>query len=230
VGGLGRPESTDRAFNQYGIAGQPEADRANKLRRGNLRRYLRQMGNMGPRAMLVGEAPGYRGCRLTGVPFTSEKIILSGLNVVGAQGACQIFGSERGYQKTDERERVSSEASATMVWGTIAVFQPLPVLWNAYPFHTFHPGRPMSNRRPSAPELAWGGQFVAELLQLFAIETVVAVGASAASALNRAGIRYHLVRHPSHGGKAQFVAGLKRISGETGAFLPVRAERDTRFA
>lgn len=220
---LAHSATSDCAFNQYGIANQAGAERANRLRRENLRLYLRQMVEMGPRAMLVGEAPGYRGCRLTGVPFTSERILLSGLHVGDVQGARKIFGSESGYQKTDERERVSGEASSTIVWETIADFQPLPLLWNAYPFHTFRPGLPMSNRRPSATELASGGELVSELLHLYAIETVVAVGVSASSALKQTGIPFHMVRHPSHGGKAQFVAGLGQIADETGAFLPAKA-------
>jgi uracil-DNA glycosylase len=223
VGRLADSDTNANAFNQYARIGQPEAKLANELRRENLRLYLRQMAGIGPRAMLVGEAPGYRGCRLTGVPFTSEKILLRGLNVESEQRACQILGFECGYRKTAERERVIGEASATMVWETIANLQPLPLLWNAYPFHPYRPGQPLSNRPPSARELRSGGEFLAELLRLYAVDTVVAVGNSAANGLKQAGLPFLMVRHPSHGGKTKFVAGLESVADETGAFRQARA-------
>jgi hypothetical protein len=40
----------------------------------NLRLYLDAMIKMkGKRVLLVGEAPGYKGCKITGIPFTSGK-------------------------------------------------------------------------------------------------------------------------------------------------------------
>lgn len=213
-----------RVFNQYGIAKQAGTERANDLRRENLRLYLRQMVELSPRAMLLGEAPGYRGCRLTGIPFTSERILLDGLDVAGFEGTCQVFGTERGYRKTSERKRVIGEASATIVWETVAHLDPLPLLWNAYPFHPIHFEQPMSNRRPTAEELASSVEFVPDLLLHYGIETVVALGESAAWALSVAGISFHKVRHPSYGGKADFVAGLRRVGNETAAFLPVGAK------
>lgn len=220
---LSRSVASEHTFNQYEVSGHVGTEGANSVRRENLRRYLRQMAEIGPRAMLVGEAPGYRGCRLTGVPFTSERILLSSMCVQGSRGPRQIFGIENGYRKTTERKRVTGEASATIVWQTISELRPLPLLWNAYPFHTFRKNQPMSNRRPSAPELTSGGELISEFLNSYAIDTVVAVGESAAHALNTAGISFHKVRHPSHGGKSQFIAGLRHIADETGAFLPLLA-------
>jgi hypothetical protein len=215
---LARSEVAECAYNQYGLRGQPERARANGLRRENLRRYLQQMTGVGPKALLVGEAPGYRGCRLTGVPFTSERILLRRRDVVGARGACRIFGPEQGYRKTAERRKVTGEASATMVWQTIGALRPLPLLWNAFPFHPFREGQQMSNRRPTVGELASGSMYIGALSRIYDIELVVAVGTAAESALERAKIQHRSVCHPSHGGKAQFVAGLERISGDTGAF------------
>lgn len=214
---------SDRTFNQYGTSDQVETERANRVRRENLRLYLRQLAHVTPRAMLVGEAPGYRGCRLTGVPFTSERILLNGLDVAGVRSTCRIFGLECGYQKTSERERITGEASATIMWEAISSLRPLPLLWNAYPFHPFRPRETNSNRRPSAQELASGRELISEFLHHYAFETVVAVGESAASALTAAGISFHKVRHPSHGGKSAFVDGLRQIAEETGAFQPVKA-------
>ena len=144
-------------------------------------------------------------------------------SVESEQRACQILGFECGYRKTAERERVIGEASATMVWETIANLQPLPLLWNAYPFHPYRPGQPLSNRPPSARELRSGGEFLAELLRLYAVDTVIAVGNSAANGLKQAGLTFLMVRHPSHGGKTKFFAGLESVADETGAFRQARA-------
>ena len=62
------------AFNQYA-----PRDENNAIRRANLRLYLRAMAMRQPTAIMVMEAPGYRGCRLTGVPVTSRKVLARGL-------------------------------------------------------------------------------------------------------------------------------------------------------
>jgi hypothetical protein len=58
-------KSSSNLFNQYSY----ELN-ANSIRRNNLFLYLQKMANLKPKMLLVGEASGYRGCRLTGVPFT----------------------------------------------------------------------------------------------------------------------------------------------------------------
>ncbi|MBR3319880.1 uracil-DNA glycosylase [Candidatus Saccharibacteria bacterium] len=58
-------KSSDTVFNMY--SGDSAA--AKKCRE-NLRKYLEQHKNT--QILLVGEAPGYKGCAKTGVPFTSD--------------------------------------------------------------------------------------------------------------------------------------------------------------
>ena len=99
-----------------------------------------------------------------------------------------------------------------MVWSTIKEMKPLPMLWNAFPFHPFHAGNPFSNRVPSASELEIGARFVTQLLRLFPIERVVAVGNQASRCLGSLGVEHVKVRHPSQGGKNLFVEGMARLS------------------
>jgi uracil-DNA glycosylase len=193
IDALSRVEVSDRACNQYA-----RGDPANAIRRRNLRLYLEQIGE--PRVLLVGEAPSYRGGRLTGIPFTSESIMLAGL------------GAHRGYQKATPGPKLSTEASATMVWTTIRNAEPLPLLWNAFPFHPFAAGNPFSNRMPTTGELLIGAPFLEALLQLFPIEHVVAVGNLAERSLTRLSIEHVKVRHPSQGGKRKFVEGVARLA------------------
>ena len=82
--------SSATVFNPY--AG---VDELSAMRRHNLSLYLRRMAERQPRLLLLGEAPGYRGCRVTGVPFTSESILLDEACSLGLFGAEAVAGVGR---------------------------------------------------------------------------------------------------------------------------------------
>jgi uracil-DNA glycosylase len=206
VASLASAEVSDRACNQFSSTmGDLQG---NAVRRRNLRLYLGQLAEIAPRILLIGEAVSHRGGRLTGIAFVSEALMLSGV----ATRNGPVLGADRGYRKATPGPRLSTEASATMVWGTIRDIAPLPLLWNAFPFHPFHPGKPLSNRAPSADELLLGQRFIEGLLRLFAFETIVAIGNHASLSLQRIGIEHTKVRHPSMGGKNLFLEGMARLS------------------
>jgi uracil-DNA glycosylase len=207
VDDLSGVELSPRATNQF--ARIADDARGNAIRRANLRRYLCDLDTIGPRLMLVGEAVSYRGGRLTGIAFVSEAVMLTGIDL---PNGARVLGSDRGYRKADLSSRVSTEASATMVWGTIRNIDPLPLLWNAFPFHPFLAGNPLSNRMPTPAELEIGAPFVRRLIRVFDIERVAAIGNQASLTLTRLGVAHEKVRHPSQGGKNKFVAGMARHS------------------
>lgn len=207
---LAKTELVGPVFNPYAArTSDPQLAAANGIRRQNLRLYFGQMADARPRLLLVGEAPGYRGCRLTGVPFTSEAIIVD---------QCKWpFGTASGYRKTGERARVIKEATATMIWSALDD-RPPTLLWNAFPFHPHQPGQPESNRRPTKHELLLGAPFLTEVMALFRPQIIAAVGRCAAGALEQSGLNdYRLLRHPSHGGKKAFVAGLDQVYAAAGS-------------
>lgn len=111
-------------YNQY-------AD--SELRRDRLRRYL--AARAGARVVLVGEAAGYRGARVSGIPFSSER---------------QLTGSG------------PAEASATIVHGVLDELGAAEdvLLWNVVPTH---PGTPTSNRRPTRAEIEASRPFLERL-------------------------------------------------------------------
>lgn len=199
---LAGAETADDAFNEYALNCP-----ANALRRRNLRQYLRVMAERMPDSLLLMEAPGYRGCRLTGVPVTSRNLIRDGLPEL------EMFGLDRGYCDVNEAgfERIYGEQTATIVWGTLADLRKLPFIWNAFPFHPHKHGQPLSNRRPRAAEIQLGTSLLQMVMRLWRFERVIAVGNVAYQSLGSAGIPSHKVRHPAHGGKNDFVAGLKRL-------------------
>jgi uracil-DNA glycosylase len=141
-------------------------------RRRRLQDYLETRA--GAELLLVGEAAGYRGTRVSGIPFTSER---------------QLTG------------RGPAEASATVVQQALAELGLDAICWNVVPTH---PGTASSNRRPTRAEVSAGRPFLHEIA---AGRWVLAVGRLAAEAT---GAPY--IRHPSHGGAAEFRAGLLRFA------------------
>ena len=206
VSDLGSVELSERATNQFShTTGDLQG---NAVRRRNLRLYLGEMEAIGPRTLLIGEAVSYRGGRLTGIAFVSESVMLGGMETRSGR----ILGADHGYRKATPGPKLSTEASATMVWETIRDIHPLPLLWNAFPFHPFGPDSADSNRAPTANELMVGQAFIDRLLRLFAFERIVAIGNHASLSLQRMDIEHTKVRHPSQGGKNLFVEGMARLS------------------
>ncbi len=184
----------DESF-EAGVTNFYSAKRTN-LQRANLERYLMFMSEQHSDTLLVGEAPGYNGCRLTGVPFSSEHII--------REGVCdgKVFGIHNGYKASTKR--VKKEQSASAMWSVLEGLDTLPLLWNAFPFHPYNEGNIDSNRKPNAKELAIGRYYLKELIEMFQIKDVIAVGNVADTVLIKMGIEHTKVRHPSYGGKVLF--------------------------
>lgn len=103
------------------------------LRRERLTAYLG--ARHGADLILVGEAPGYRGARVSGIPFTSER---------------QLTGAG------------PAEATATIVQRVLAELglTERVLLWNVVPTH---PGTATSNRAPTRAEVRAGRVFADEL-------------------------------------------------------------------
>ena len=177
----------------------------NAHRRRNLATYLREMQVRAPKVLLVGEAPGFRGMRITGVPFTNRTMFEGPANKFG------LFGPGKGYVLPAEAAGVAAEPTATVMWEVLAELEFRPLLWSACPWHTHVPGRSLSNRTPSASEAALGTPFWQGLRELFDIETVVAVGNVAHRSLQRSGLDVPKIRHPAHGGRAGFKLGLQEL-------------------
>jgi hypothetical protein len=71
----------------------------------------------------------------------------------------------------------------------------------------------MSNRAHTRQELKQVWDLNLELLDILQPTRLVAIGNDAHNALQREGLNCEYVRHPSYGGQAEFVAGLRRIHG-----------------
>jgi hypothetical protein len=177
----------------------------NALRRRNLELYLQEMLDRAPKVLLLGEAPGFRGMRITGVPFTNRTMFQGPANSFG------LFGPGKGYTLPVEAADVAAEPTATVMWHVLAELEFLPLLWSACPWHTHVPGKPQSNRTPTAAEARLGTPFWQALAELFGVESVVAVGNVAYRSLQYSGLDVPKVRHPAHGGRSGFKNGLAEL-------------------
>ena len=177
----------------------------NAVRRRNLELYLSEMLDRSPKVLLLGEAPGFRGMRITGVPFTNRTMFQGPANSFG------LFGPGKGYALPAAAEGVAAEPTATVMWDVLAELDFLPLLWSACPWHTHVPGKPQSNRTPRITEARLGTPFWQSLVELFGIEAVVAVGNIAHRSLLSSGVVAPKVRHPSHGGRSGFKRGLEEL-------------------
>lgn len=200
---LATTEVPTNVFNQYSYK-----YKENSIRRDNLLIYLRQMNRLKPKIILIGEAPGYKGSRLTGVPFTSEYILMNKMKGV------ELFGVENGYKLATENSRLPKEATATMIWDALLRHNIVALAWNAFPFHPHKKDNGQSNRTPLKKELLIGERFILQMIEMFNIKKVVAMGNKAEESLNKLGIRNQKVRHPAQGGKNEFNKGIHLLKKE----------------
>jgi hypothetical protein len=107
------------------------------VRRARLAAYLEERA--GARWILVGEAPGWRGTRVRGVPLTSAR---------------QLTGAG------------PAEATATIVHGALreaGLADDDVILWNVVPTHPHMVGNPWSNRPPTRFEVRAGASYLETL-------------------------------------------------------------------
>jgi hypothetical protein len=185
------------------------------IRRNQLRAYLQKRFRKANIA-LIGEAVGYRGGHFSGIPMTSERLLLGRSKKVRLKS--NDFFSHIKPRRTSNPERCPdgfSEPTATIVWGTLLQHSLKPdqfVLWNAFPWHSFDPRHGMlSNRMPNKSEQPAGLQVLKAFLELFQCEQVVALGKVAAAQLEELNVNAHCIRHPASGGATLFRTQIAKI-------------------
>src|SRR5947208_1945830 len=134
--------------------------KAPAIRRRQLRAYLQKRVGKANVAV-IGEAVGYRGGHFTGIPMTSDRLLLRRSKKVCLNS--NDFFSDINPRRTSKPEKCPngfSEPTATIVWGTLLRLGLKPaqfVVWNEFPWHSFDSRRGMlSNRMPNKSERAAG--------------------------------------------------------------------------
>lgn len=213
---LHSPKS-DTVFNPW-VQVDPENDLGPEspvVRKRQLRHYLRVRLGIA-RYLMIGEAVGYRGGHFSGIPMTSERILLGYLSRKGIRAEHVLPGlSPRRTSRPDLMPLGFSEPTATIVWGTLlgAGVNPLDfVLWNTFAWHPFHASRGfLSNRKPRRGEVGPGVRILEAFIDLFSECTLIAVGRVAEEALDRLDLAFHAVRHPAQGGSKRFRDQIQAI-------------------
>jgi len=178
------------------------------IRRNQLRAYLQKRLRKAHIAV-IGEAVGYRGGHFSGIPMTSERLLLGRSKTVRLKSNDFFFDiNPRRTSKPEKCPDGFSEPTATIVWGALLRLGLKPdqfVLWNAFPWHSFDPRRGMlSNRTPKKSEQVAGLPVLKAFLELFSCDQVVALGKIAAAQLEELNVNAHCVRHPASGGARLF--------------------------
>ena len=192
-----------------------EVDRENDIgriapiiRRQQLRAYVQErLGRA--KLVVIGEALGYRGGHFSGIPMTSERMLL--------RKQQNIVAGIRPHRtsKPSVCPNGFSGPTATIVWGALLKIGVAPdefVLWNAFPWHSFDPHRGLlSNRTPNKSEQLSGRPVLKAFLELFPCQQIVALGKIAAAQFEQLGLNAHCVRHPASGGAKLFRQQIAEI-------------------
>ena len=186
--------STEMLFNQYRCRDpQYDMEDAIRIRRNNLWSYVDSFTCI-PTCFVVGEAPGCRGVRFSGVPFTNERQLVNGeLPFKGCRSSL-----------VTRWKKPRSSKSSSIFWSAMRNFHTEKrqdfFAWNCIPFYPHEKDLPLKNRTPEDRELETYGNILKDLWkQLESPEKVIAVGKTAKKALDLLEIQATKVAHPAAG-------------------------------
>ena len=198
----------------------------------NLRKYLKAREKA--KYMLIAEAPGYQGCHFSGIPMTSERLILNDKNntyrlkglertsdknkLIETKICTPKYPKGRNIAKT-VIEKGFAEPTATIVWKQIVdVLHISPtdfVLWNAFPFHPWS-NSILSNRTPNNDEIDNTKYILRKFINLFDENIkIICIGNTSQNTLSKilttASGKVTKARHPANGGADEFKNNIKDI-------------------
>lgn len=190
---LSQRESTMTVFNPY----------KDKNVLNNLREFFSYLLRNNSTILLIGESPGYDGCRWTGIPFTSGFVVRN--------------SNHKMFREIGDRivlKKVVKEPTGTIMWEFLGQDRPVPILWNSFPFHPYYNGNPESNRKPSTSEVSEGLEYLTMVSEIFRPKTMGSLGRVGERLLRKTFPDEEVVyiRHPSRGGKSEFILGMSNLS------------------
>jgi len=194
-------------YNPYRIVKKPFVDTTTQYH--NKLTYLKYLFYKEAKILLLGEAGGYNGLKHSGIAFTSTKILKKH----------RLFREIR--KDIDYDFKIYTENSATIVYG---FFEKNPklfskcVLFNTFPFHPHNTGELETNRTPSKEEIEEGKKYILQLFKVFDFKEAHGIGKIAFNCLKELrenndipDITISKIRHPSYGGKNEFIENLNQI-------------------
>lgn len=189
-------ERSSILYNQYNTTNlEYDLPNACEIRKTNLSNYLLSYTDS-PEIVIIGEAPGYKGCHFSGVPFTSEYQLENDL--VPFTG-----------KKSSLINKPYKENTATIFWEIMRDYYPRFFVWNCIPLHPHEKGNILSNREPTKNEILSYSKNLNDILDLLDCDIILSLGKCAQKSLNNLNIKNDYVRHPSMGGKSEFANQIK---------------------
>ncbi len=178
-----------------------------KTRQLQLEQYLCERKDA--KYILLAEALGYQGGHFSGIPMTSERILLGKMRhrSITPEHVFSGIKPER-TSKPDVKRYGFTEPTATIVWERLiksGLDTKEFIFWNSFPWHPYDPKKGiLSNRTPSDDELEKGIPVLDELINITKVKKVIAIGEKARKQCKKAGIDAPTVRHPANGGAGKF--------------------------
>ena len=188
-------------FNPYrDICEIHDKKNAASLRRKNLGACLESVRKNGVKTIWVARDLGHRGGRRTGIPLTDE----ANLNA-----AREMFGSAP-LSRATVGPTIAEQTAAT-IWQSMSEVREPVMLWNVFPFHPHEPSESLSNRCHTSKERLETWPIFLDLIDLLRPTKLIAIGNDAEKALRGLSVATEKVRHPSYGGKNEFILGIRSI-------------------
>lgn len=188
--------SGEDTFNFYRDV-DPEVDlpEGGEIRRENLKQYIEQVSEP-PTTLVIGQSPGWRAGRFTGVPFTSQAQLLRPDFPVGGN-------------RSSKGPNPLSEKTATLIWESFLPYHPELFFWHAFPLHAHRLGARTTDRTPTRREMRAFAPVLEKIHEILKPDRVVAVGRSGQTALDDLEIEYAYLKHPAYGGERAFRRGVR---------------------
>lgn len=190
-------------FNPYAdICSKYDKPDAAVIRKRNLHLVIDAALSKGIDSMWFARDLGYRGGRRTGLALTDE---------VHLVWHAQLLSTPPLIRAT--KGTAMSERTATTVWDALQLINRPIFLWNVFPLHPHEPNDQMTNRCHKKVERKAFQKLNSWLIETLKPKQVIAIGRDAQCSIDELGIKPVKIRHPSYGGKAEFLEGLSNTYG-----------------
>lgn len=201
---ISKLSTSSKLFNPYtDNCIHEDHNKAATIRKNNLIKYFTAQRKMRPKYIWIFEAPGYRGCRRTGLPLISENLL---------EEVSSILKLDESFEKAT-KTNITAEYSANAVWNMIRKLPETPFIWNAYPLHPFKENDYKTNRKPTKKEMEEAKHILNMIMESTNPQNILAVGRVAESLLLEYGIECKYIRHPANGGIGKFRKGITEVYG-----------------
>ncbi len=185
-------------FNPYrDICPKHDDENSAEIRSENLAMLLEAALRFKVKTIWFGRDLGYMGGRRTGLALTDE---------ANLDAHSRMYSGVRFAKATVSN--LVTERTAKIVWDQLSALEEPVLLWNIFPFHPHLVSDPFSNRCHTRKERLAAEPFVRGLIELLDANRLLAIGNDAKVGLNEMGLESMKIRHPSYGGKADFVRGI----------------------